>query len=102
MGEITSNSWASCSGDCRRNPDLRVGNRPHQGGALGYEEASYKVRVVSRHGWTTELEADVTNHRMEYATIVSIMVAMTIWDFVIGVLFGIVVSCECTRGVRAD
>ncbi|TFK98319.1 sulfate transporter family-domain-containing protein [Pterulicium gracile] len=31
--------------------------------------------------------------RMEYATIVSIMVAMTIWDFVIGVLFGIVVSC---------
>jgi SulP family sulfate permease len=31
--------------------------------------------------------------RMEYITIVSIMVMMTAWDFVIGVLFGIVVSC---------
>ncbi|KAL0573865.1 hypothetical protein V5O48_008082 [Marasmius crinis-equi] len=31
--------------------------------------------------------------RMEFITIVSIMVAMTVWDFVIGVLFGIVVSC---------
>ncbi|KAH0835582.1 sulfate transporter family-domain-containing protein [Lanmaoa asiatica] len=31
--------------------------------------------------------------RMEYITITSIMIAMTAWDFVIGVLFGIVVSC---------
>ncbi|KAH7914934.1 sulfate transporter family-domain-containing protein [Hygrophoropsis aurantiaca] len=31
--------------------------------------------------------------RMEYVTIISIMVCMTVWDFVIGVLFGIVVSC---------
>ncbi|KAF8551076.1 hypothetical protein OG21DRAFT_1418614 [Imleria badia] len=31
--------------------------------------------------------------RMEYITIISIMVTMTAWDFVIGVLFGIVVSC---------
>ncbi|EIM84807.1 uncharacterized protein STEHIDRAFT_60168 [Stereum hirsutum FP-91666 SS1] len=31
--------------------------------------------------------------RLEYITIISIMVAMTVWDFVIGVLFGIVVSC---------
>ncbi|KAF6756738.1 vacuole protein [Ephemerocybe angulata] len=31
--------------------------------------------------------------RSEYVTIVSIMVCMTMWDFVIGVLFGIVVSC---------
>jgi sulfate permease, SulP family len=30
---------------------------------------------------------------MEYATIASIMVAMTVWDFVTGVFFGIVVSC---------
>lgn len=30
----------------------------------------------------------------EYITIVSIIVVMTVWDFVIGVLFGIVVSCE--------
>ena len=32
---------------------------------------------------------------MEYITIVSIMITMTVWDFVIGVLFGIVVSCKC-------
>ncbi|KAF7291504.1 Sulfate transporter family protein [Mycena kentingensis (nom. inval.)] len=31
--------------------------------------------------------------RSEYITIVLIMVCMTVWDFVIGVLFGIVVSC---------
>lgn len=39
-----------------------------------------------------------TRHRVnrsEYITIASIMICMTIWDFVIGVLFGIVVSCEC-------
>ncbi|KAF8896886.1 hypothetical protein CPB84DRAFT_1815880 [Gymnopilus junonius] len=29
----------------------------------------------------------------EYITIVSIMVCMTVWDFVIGVLFGIIVCC---------
>ncbi|KAJ3491948.1 hypothetical protein NLJ89_g11288 [Agrocybe chaxingu] len=29
----------------------------------------------------------------EYVTIISIMVCMTVWDFVIGVLFGIIVSC---------
>ncbi|KAI5999213.1 sulfate transporter family-domain-containing protein [Pisolithus albus] len=37
-----------------------------------------------------------TRHRVswtEYVTIVSIMVTMTVWDFVIGVLFGIIVSC---------
>ncbi|KAJ7629529.1 sulfate transporter family-domain-containing protein [Mycena polygramma] len=37
-----------------------------------------------------------TRHRVsrsEYITIVSIMVCMTVWDFVVGVLFGIVVSC---------
>ncbi|KAF9039031.1 sulfate anion transporter [Panaeolus papilionaceus] len=37
-----------------------------------------------------------TRHRVtrsEYVTIASIMVCMTVWDFVIGVLFGIVVSC---------
>ena len=30
----------------------------------------------------------------EYLTIISIMVCMTLWDFVIGVLFGIVVCCK--------
>ncbi|KAJ3529960.1 hypothetical protein NM688_g7780 [Phlebia brevispora] len=37
-----------------------------------------------------------TRHRVnwsEYVTIASIMVCMTVWDFVIGVLFGIVMSC---------
>ncbi|KAJ7577964.1 sulfate transporter family-domain-containing protein [Mycena floridula] len=37
-----------------------------------------------------------TRHRVsrtEYITIVSIMVCMTVWDFVVGVLFGIVVCC---------
>ncbi|KAJ7207976.1 sulfate transporter family-domain-containing protein [Mycena pura] len=37
-----------------------------------------------------------TRHRVsrsEYITIVLIMVCMTVWDFVIGVLFGIIVSC---------
>ena len=34
-------------------------------------------------------------HRMEYITIIGIMVTMTVWDFVIGVLFGIIVSCKC-------
>ena len=32
--------------------------------------------------------------KSEYLTIVSIMVCMTLWDFVIGVLFGIVVCCK--------
>jgi SulP family sulfate permease len=37
-------------------------------------------------------------NRSEYITILSIMICMTAWDFVIGVLFGIVVSCEyCSR-----
>jgi len=47
-----------------------------------------------------------TRHRVsraEYITIASIMVAMTVWDFVIGVLFGIVVSCEhLPRGLSDD
>lgn len=37
-----------------------------------------------------------TRHRVnrtEYITIVSIMIVMTVWDFVMGVLFGIIVSC---------
>ena len=37
-----------------------------------------------------------TRHRVswtEYITIGSIMVVMTVWDFVIGVLFGIIASC---------
>lgn len=40
-----------------------------------------------------------TRHRVswpEYLTIASIVVCMTLWDFVIGVLFGIVVCCACS------
>ncbi len=40
-----------------------------------------------------------TRHRVctsEYITIASIMLCMTVWDFVTGVLFGIVVSCTFT------
>ena len=40
-----------------------------------------------------------TRHRvnkLEYLTIASIMVAMTVWDFVFGVIFGIAASCELT------
>lgn len=33
--------------------------------------------------------------RSEYITIISIIVTMTVWDFVIGVLFGIIVCCMC-------
>ena len=36
-------------------------------------------------------------HRNEYITIISIMVCMTVWDFVIGVLFGIIMSCVFLR-----
>ena len=41
-----------------------------------------------------------TRHRVsrnEYITILSIMVVMTVWDFVMGVLFGIIVSCTSSR-----
>jgi sulfate permease, SulP family len=37
--------------------------------------------------------------RTEYITIFSIMVVMTAWDFVIGVLFGIVISCTYCENV---
>ena len=42
-------------------------------------------------GVTTSL---ILPSSLEYITIASIMVCMTVWDFVIGVIFGIVVSCE--------
>ena len=32
--------------------------------------------------------------KSEYLTIASIMVCMTLWDFIIGMLFGMVVCCE--------
>lgn len=46
-----------------------------------------------------------TRHRVsrtEYITIASIMVVMTVWDFVMGVLFGIVMSCTSARPYEPD
>jgi len=48
------------------------------------------IDLVKEALWDTRQRVS----RPEYVTIASIMVAMTVWDFVIGVLFGIVVSCE--------
>jgi hypothetical protein len=48
------------------------------------------IDLVKEALWDTRYRVS----KPEYITIVSIMVAMTVWDFVIGVLFGIVVSCE--------
>ncbi|KAJ2925987.1 hypothetical protein H1R20_g11096, partial [Candolleomyces eurysporus] len=49
---------------------------------LGYD-------LVKEALWDTRHRTSTT----EYITIVSIMVCMTVWDFVIGVVFGIIVSC---------
>jgi SulP family sulfate permease len=48
------------------------------------------IDLVKEALWDTRHRTSKT----EYITIVSIIVCMTVWDFVIGVLFGIVVSCE--------
>ncbi|TEB26440.1 hypothetical protein FA13DRAFT_1756329 [Coprinellus micaceus] len=47
------------------------------------------IDLVKEALWDTRHRTSKT----EYITIVSIIVCMTVWDFVIGVLFGIVVSC---------
>ncbi|TFK51603.1 hypothetical protein OE88DRAFT_1629548 [Heliocybe sulcata] len=47
------------------------------------------IDLVKEAVWDTRRRVS----RFEYITIVSIMVVMTVWDFVMGVLFGIVVSC---------
>ena len=46
-----------------------------------------------------------TRHRSswsEYLTIVSIVVCMTLWDFVVGVLFGIVICCKYGLWLHID
>lgn len=48
------------------------------------------IDLVKEAVWDTRKRVS----RAEYVTIVSIMVCMTAFDFVVGVLFGIVVSCE--------
>lgn len=47
------------------------------------------IDLVKEALWDTRNRVN----RSEYLTIISIMVCMTLWDFVIGVLFGIVVCC---------
>ena len=47
------------------------------------------IDLVKEALWDTRNRAS----RSEYLTIISIMVCMTLWDFVIGVLFGIVICC---------
>ena len=48
------------------------------------------IDLVKEALWDTRNRVN----RSEYITIFSIMVCMTVWDFVIGVIFGIVMSCE--------
>lgn len=48
------------------------------------------IDLVKEALWDTRHRVN----RLEYVTIISIMVCMTVWDFVAGVLFGIVVSCK--------
>ena len=48
------------------------------------------IDLVKEAVWDTRHRAN----RWEYITIISIMICMTVWDFVIGVVFGIVMSCE--------
>ncbi|KAK7681788.1 hypothetical protein QCA50_015135 [Cerrena zonata] len=47
------------------------------------------IDLVKEALWDTRHRVN----RLEYITIASIMVCMTVWDFVIGVLFGIIMSC---------
>ena len=50
------------------------------------------IDLVKEALWDTRNRVN----KLEYLTIVSIMIVMTVWDFVFGVLFGIVASCEST------
>ena len=47
------------------------------------------IDLVKEAVWDTRKRVS----KSEYLTIASIMLCMTLWDFVIGVLFGIVVCC---------
>lgn len=47
------------------------------------------IDLVKEALWDTRSRVN----RWEYITIASIMICMTVWDFVIGVIFGIVMSC---------
>ena len=48
------------------------------------------IDLVKEALWDTRNRVN----KVEYLTIVSIMITMTVWDFVFGVLFGIIASCK--------
>ena len=59
------------------------------------------IDLVKEALWDTRNRVN----RSEYLTIISIMVCMTLWEFVVGVLFGIVVCCthvHSGRGMCTD
>lgn len=58
---------------------------------MGYQTSCHEVGSFLLH---KNCSNSITYHRSEYITIASIIVVMTVWDFVVGVLFGIVVSCK--------
>lgn len=72
--------------------DIRAWHWPCQRSFVGYETSHQQVRTG--HARMRFIIDGRPISRSEYITIVSIMVCMTVWDFVIGVLFGIIISCK--------
>lgn len=60
------------------------------------KEALWDTRHrVNRHVKVVSQKRTIlTGYRMEYITMISIIVTMTVWDFVIGVFLGIIASCQ--------
>lgn len=85
------------SGCGRRSLDIRVRHRSCQGSFVGYEASHLQVMI--EFFVICEI-IDIPLSRTEYITIISIMVCMTVWDFVVGVLFGIIVSCKCQTAMH--
>ena len=85
------NPRCSCNG--RRCPYFCFGYRSCQRSFVGHTTPRQSVCDVGEtSGVRTSL---ISPFSLEYITIASIMVCMTVWDFVIGVLFGIIMSCKC-------
>lgn len=76
----------------RRGTYIRTGYRPRQRSIMGYETPRQQVNYPVCVFWP--LSHVLSPARSEYLTIASIVIVMTAWDFVVGVLFGIVVSCK--------
>ena len=65
---------------------------------MGYQAQSQQVSHFSHPALLRYL---LCLSRTEYITIISIMVCMTIFDFVIGVLFGIALACKSFEPIWA-